>query len=38
MKSKSLQNIVFTKYPEGDEPTKMSNDLAGKLSLENIKR
>ena len=38
MKSKYLQNIVFSKYDKGDEPTKIFLNLAGGLSLETIKR
>ena len=38
MKSKDLQNIVFSKYCNGDGPTKILHDLAGGLSLEAIKR
>ena len=38
MKSKDLQNFVFSKYRNGDGPSKISHDLAGGLSLETIKR
>ena len=38
MKTKDLQNIVFSKYRKGDESTKMFRDLVGRLSLETIKR
>ncbi|CAM4792051.1 unnamed protein product [Rotaria magnacalcarata] len=38
MKSKDLQNIVVSKYRNGDEPTKIFRDLSGGLSLETIKR
>ena len=38
MKSKDLQNIVFSKYHNGDGPTKIFHDLVGGLSLETIKR
>ena len=36
MKSKDLQNIVFSKYRNGDGPTKIFHDVAGGLSLETI--
>ena len=38
MKSKDLQNTVFSKYRKGDQPTKILRDLAGGLSLEIIER
>ena len=38
MKSKDLQNIVFSKYRNGDGPTKIFYDLARGLSLVTIKR
>ena len=37
MKSKDLQNVVFSKYRNGNRPTKIFHDLAGGLSLETIK-
>ena len=38
MESKDLQNIVFSKYRNGDGPTKIFHDLSEGLSLETIKR
>ena len=38
MKSKDLQNIVFSKYCKSDGSTKIFRDLARELSLETIKR
>ena len=37
MKSKDLQNAVFSKYRNGDGPTKIFHELSGELSLETIK-
>ena len=37
MKSKDLQNIIFSKYHQDDESTKIFCDLAGGSSLETIK-
>jgi len=37
MKSKDLQKIVFSKYQNGDGPTKIHRDLSGGLSLNTIK-
>ena len=38
MKSKDLQNIVLSKYENGDAPTKISRDLNGGISLVTVKR
>ncbi len=38
MKSKDLQKIVFSKFQNGDGPTKIYRDLSGGLSLETVKR
>ncbi|CAF0883256.1 unnamed protein product [Rotaria sordida] len=38
MKSKDLQNIVLSKYQNGDTPTKIYHDLNGDLGLTTIKR
>jgi transposase len=38
MKSKDLQNIVLSKYENGDTPTKICRDLNGGVSLATIKR
>ena len=38
MKSKDLQNIVLSKYQNGDAPTKTCRDLNGGISLVTIKR
>ena len=38
MKSKDLQNIVLSKYQNGDTPTKIYHDLNGGLGLTTIKR
>ena len=37
MKSKDLENIVFSIYRKDDRLTKIFRDLAGELSLEAIK-
>jgi inhibitor of nuclear factor kappa-B kinase subunit alpha len=38
MKNKDLQKIVFSKYQNGDGPTKIFRDLGGGLCLKTIKR
>ena len=38
MKSKDLQKVVFSKFQNGDRPTKIFKDLSGVLSLETVKR
>ena len=38
MKSKDLQNIVLSKYQNGDAPTKICHDLNGSISLVTVKR
>ena len=38
MKSKDLQNIVLSKYQNGDVPTKICRDLNGGISLVTAKR
>ncbi|CAF1350541.1 unnamed protein product [Rotaria magnacalcarata] len=38
MKSKDLQNIVLSKYQNGDTPTKKFRDLNGGIGLRTIKR
>ena len=38
MKSKDLQKIVFSKYQNGDAPTKIHRDLAAGLCLKTIER
>ena len=38
MKSKDLQNIVLSKYQNGDTPTKICRDLNGGISLVTVKR
>ena len=38
MKSQDLQNVVISKYKNGDGPTKIFRDLSGTLSLPTIKR
>ena len=38
MKSRDLQNIVFSKYRNGDGLTKIFHDSAGGLSLETSER
>ncbi|CAF3343269.1 unnamed protein product [Rotaria socialis] len=38
MKSKDLQNILLSKYQNGDTPTKMFRDLNGGIGLRTIKR
>ncbi|CAF4278574.1 unnamed protein product, partial [Rotaria magnacalcarata] len=37
MKSKGIQQVVKTKYGNGDEPMKIYRDLAGVVSLKTIK-
>ena len=36
--SKDLQNIVLSKYQNGDAPTKICRDLFGGISLVTVKR
>ena len=38
MKSKDLQNVVLSKYQNGDTPTKIYHDLSGAIGLRTIKR
>ena len=38
MKSKDLQNIVLSKYQNGDASTKICRDLNGGISLAAVKR
>ncbi len=38
MKSTDLQQVVFRKYEDGDDPTKIFRDLNGSLGLATIKR
>ena len=38
MKSKDLQNIVLSKYQNGDAPTKISRDLNGGINLVTVER
>ena len=38
MKSKNLQNIVLSKYQNGDTPTKIDHDLSSAIGLRTIKR
>ncbi|CAM4981834.1 unnamed protein product [Rotaria socialis] len=38
MKSEDLQNIVLSKYQNGDTPTKIFRDLNGGIGLRTIKR
>ena len=38
MKSKDLQNIVLSKYQNGDASTKICHDLNGGISLVTVKR
>jgi hypothetical protein len=38
MKSKDLQKVIFSKYEDGDGPTKIFRDLNGCLGLNTIKR
>ena len=38
MKSKDLQNVVLSKYQNGDIPTKIHRDLNGRIGLRTIKR
>ena len=37
MKSKNLQNVVLSKYQNGDTPTKIYHDLSGAIGLRTIK-
>ena len=37
MTSKDLQNVVLSKYQNGDTPTKIYHDLSGALGLRTIK-
>ena len=38
MKSKDVQNIVLSKYEQGDETTKIFEDLNGTIRLSTIER
>jgi len=38
MESKDLQKVVFCKYEDGDDPSKIFRDLNGSLRLTTIKR
>ena len=38
MKSKDLQHVVFSKYRNGDTPTKVCHDFSGATGLSTIKR
>ena len=38
MKSKDLQNVVLSKYQNGDTSTKIYHDLSGAIGLRTIKR
>ena len=38
MKSKDLQNVVLSKYQNGDTPTKIYRDLSDAIVLRTIKR
>ena len=38
MKSKDLQNVVLSKYKNGDTPTKIYHELSGAIGLRTIKR
>lgn len=38
MKSKDLQQVVFCKYEDGDDPTTIFRDLDGCVGLNKIKR
>ena len=38
MKSKDLQNMVLSKYQNGDAPTKICRDLNSGISLATVKR
>ena len=38
MKSKGVQNVVLSKYQNGDTPTKIYHDLSGAIGLRTIKR
>ena len=37
MKSKDLQNVVLSKYQNGDTPTIVYHDLSGAIGLRTIK-
>ena len=36
MKSKDLQNVVLSKYQNGDTPTKIYHDLSGAIGLRTV--
>ena len=38
MKSKDLQNVVLSKYQNGDTPTEIYHDLSGTIGLRTIKQ
>ena len=38
MKSTDLQNVVLSKYQNGDTPTKIYHDLSGAIGLRTIER
>ena len=38
MKSKNLQNVVLSRYQNGDTPTKIYHDLSDAIGLRTIKR
>ncbi|CAF1418234.1 unnamed protein product [Adineta ricciae] len=38
MKNKDLQQVVFHKYEDGDNPTEIFRDLNGTLGLASLKR
>ena len=38
MKSKDLQNVIFSKYQNGDTLTKIYHDLNGAIGLRTMKR
>ena len=38
MKSKDSQNVVLSKYQNGDSPTEIYHDLSGTIGLRTIKR
>ena len=38
MKREALQNVVLSKYQNGDTPTKLYHDLSGAIGLRTVKR
>ena len=38
MKSKDFQNLLLSKYQNGDGPTKIFRDLNGSVSLQTIEQ